>query len=49
MPKFDGDVGVPNVFVPLERELVDAKVDLICKHFQTQSGNTGSTRSSSAP
>ena len=38
MPKFDGDVGVPNVFVPLESELVDTKVDLIGKHFQTQSG-----------
>ena len=38
IPKFDGDVGVPNVFVPLDSEFVDAKVDLIGKHFQTQSG-----------
>ena len=38
VPKFDGDVGVPNVFVPLETELVDTKVDLIGKYFQTQSG-----------
>jgi LmbE family N-acetylglucosaminyl deacetylase len=38
IPKFDGDFGVPNVFVPLDGELVDAKLDLIGKHFQTQAG-----------
>jgi LmbE family N-acetylglucosaminyl deacetylase len=38
IPKFDGDVGVPNVFVPLDDDLVGAKVDLIGKHFQTQVG-----------
>jgi LmbE family N-acetylglucosaminyl deacetylase len=38
IPKFDGDVGVPNVFVPLEDELVDAKVELISRHFQSQIG-----------
>lgn len=36
IPKFDGDVGVPNVFVPLEGELAEAKVQLISKHFQSQ-------------
>jgi LmbE family N-acetylglucosaminyl deacetylase len=36
IPKFDGDIGVPNVFVPLEDELVDAKVELIGQHFQSQ-------------
>jgi LmbE family N-acetylglucosaminyl deacetylase len=36
IPKFDGDIGVPNVFVPLEGELVDVKVQLISKHFQSQ-------------
>jgi LmbE family N-acetylglucosaminyl deacetylase len=38
IPKFDGDIGVPNVFVPLEDELVDAKVELIGQHFQSQIG-----------
>ena len=38
IPKYDGDVGAPNVFVPLDDQLVDAKVDLIGKHFQTQAG-----------
>ncbi len=38
IPKYDGDIGVPNVFVPLEDELVDAKVDLIGRHFPSQVG-----------
>jgi LmbE family N-acetylglucosaminyl deacetylase len=38
IPKFDGDIGVPNVFVPLDGGLADAKVELIGKHFQTQTG-----------
>lgn len=38
IPKFDGDVGVPNVFVPLESALVESKVELICKHFESQTG-----------
>jgi LmbE family N-acetylglucosaminyl deacetylase len=38
IPKYDGDVGVPNVFVPLEDEVVDAKVELIARHFPSQLG-----------
>jgi LmbE family N-acetylglucosaminyl deacetylase len=38
IPKYDGDVGVPNVFVPLDDELVDAKVELISQHFPSQTG-----------
>ena len=38
IPKYDGDISVPNVFVPLEDELVDAKVELIQRHFPSQVG-----------
>ena len=38
IPKYDGDLGAPNVFVPLEDELVDAKVELIGRHFPSQAG-----------
>jgi LmbE family N-acetylglucosaminyl deacetylase len=38
IPKYDGDIGVPNVFVPLVDELVDAKVELISRHFPSQIG-----------
>jgi LmbE family N-acetylglucosaminyl deacetylase len=38
IPKFDGDIGAPNVFVPLDGGLADVKVELIGKHFQTQAG-----------
>jgi LmbE family N-acetylglucosaminyl deacetylase len=38
IPKYDGDRGAPNLFVPLEDELVDAKVELISRHFPSQIG-----------
>jgi LmbE family N-acetylglucosaminyl deacetylase len=38
IPKFDGDIGRPNVFVPLTAEIVDVKLALIAEHFLTQSG-----------
>jgi LmbE family N-acetylglucosaminyl deacetylase len=38
IPKYDGDIGVPNVFVPLADEVVDAKVELISRHFPSQTG-----------
>ncbi len=37
IPKYDGDFGVPNVFVPLEEEFVDEKLRLLGKHFRSQS------------
>jgi len=37
IPKYDGDLGVPNVFVPLDEELSRLKTAHLCKHFQTQS------------
>ena len=36
IPKYDGDLGAPNVFVPLSDELSLEKVRLVTKHFQTQ-------------
>jgi LmbE family N-acetylglucosaminyl deacetylase len=36
IPKYDGDRGRPNVFVPLADELADAKVRLVRDHFASQ-------------
>ena len=38
VPKYDGDLGRPNVFVPLLRDIVDEKVRLILEHFKSQAG-----------
>jgi LmbE family N-acetylglucosaminyl deacetylase len=39
IPKYDGDMGAPNVFVQLNDELCRKKVQHILKHFNTQTGN----------
>jgi LmbE family N-acetylglucosaminyl deacetylase len=36
IPKFDGDLGQPNVFVPLEEEVCLQKTNALCRFFQTQ-------------
>jgi LmbE family N-acetylglucosaminyl deacetylase len=36
IPKYDGDLGRPGLFVPLERELCDKKVQYIMDTFETQ-------------
>jgi LmbE family N-acetylglucosaminyl deacetylase len=36
IPKWDGDLGIPNVFAPLSEEAMDAKVALLMKAFATQ-------------
>ncbi len=36
IPKFDGDLGRPNVFVPLSDEVCRRKVDALMRHFATQ-------------
>jgi LmbE family N-acetylglucosaminyl deacetylase len=36
IPKYEGDLGRPNLFVPLTRAVADRKVDLLLRHFQTQ-------------
>ncbi len=37
IPKYDGDLGRPNVFVPLEQEIYEKKVRYITETFKTQS------------
>lgn len=36
IPKYDGDLGAPNVFVPVAGELVERKVSRLMRHFETQ-------------
>jgi len=36
VPKYDGDLGRPNVFVPLPDEIRARKIDLILRHFSSQ-------------
>jgi LmbE family N-acetylglucosaminyl deacetylase len=36
IPKYDGDLGVPNVFVPLDEELCRRKIDTILTSFVSQ-------------
>jgi LmbE family N-acetylglucosaminyl deacetylase len=38
IPKVDGDLGVPNVFVPLTAAVAEEKVALLERHFPTQAG-----------
>jgi LmbE family N-acetylglucosaminyl deacetylase len=40
IPKFEGDLGSPNVFVPLTRSIADRKVGLLLKHFVSQAART---------
>lgn len=36
IPKYDGDFGIPNLFVGLDEELCRKKVEHLCRFFQTQ-------------
>ena len=38
IPKVDGDLGRPNLFVPLSAADVDRKLELLERHFGTQAG-----------
>jgi LmbE family N-acetylglucosaminyl deacetylase len=40
IPKYEGDLGIPNVFVPLSRAVADRKVELIIRHFASQASRT---------
>ena len=40
IPKFDGDIGRPSVFVPLSADLTDKKVRLLCNLFESQRTKT---------
>jgi len=37
IPKYDGDLGIPNCFVPLSEDICKRKIKYICDTFQTQS------------
>jgi LmbE family N-acetylglucosaminyl deacetylase len=36
IPKYEGDLGQPNLFVPLTRAIAERKVALILRHFRSQ-------------
>jgi LmbE family N-acetylglucosaminyl deacetylase len=36
IPKYDGDLGTPNFYIHLDKELCDRKTDAIIRFFQTQ-------------
>ncbi len=38
IPKYDGDLGAPNVFVALPESTVERKIDLVLQHFPSQAG-----------
>lgn len=38
IPKYDGDFGAPGVFAPLTPEVMERKVELILRHFRSQTG-----------
>jgi LmbE family N-acetylglucosaminyl deacetylase len=38
--KYEGDLGMPNVFVPLSRKTADRKVELLLQHFKSQAKRT---------
>jgi LmbE family N-acetylglucosaminyl deacetylase len=40
IPKFEGDLGSPNLFVPLARAVADRKVELLLEHFGSQAERT---------
>ena len=38
IPKYDGDLGSPNVFVPLDESMVEDKLRLLRDHYPSQHG-----------
>jgi LmbE family N-acetylglucosaminyl deacetylase len=44
IPKYEGDLGHPNLFVPLSREVADRKIDLLLRHFSSQRERSWFTR-----
>lgn len=36
IPKYDGDLGLPNLYVPVSRELCERKISVLLRHFQSQ-------------
>jgi LmbE family N-acetylglucosaminyl deacetylase len=44
IPKFDGDLGHPNAFVPLSRQQLQRKCDVLMDCFPSQAGRAWFTR-----
>jgi LmbE family N-acetylglucosaminyl deacetylase len=40
IPKYEGDLGSPNLYVPLTREVADRKVDILLRRFKSQAGKS---------
>jgi LmbE family N-acetylglucosaminyl deacetylase len=38
VPKLDGDLGRPNLYIPLTDDVVAEKLELVMRHFPTQAG-----------
>ena len=38
IPKWDGDLGVPNVFIPLPEKMLDGKIARLMRAYKTQAG-----------
>jgi LmbE family N-acetylglucosaminyl deacetylase len=36
IPKYDGDLGAPNVFVPLDESICQSKINFLLTHFKSQ-------------
>tara|TARA_Y100000590_G_scaffold190494_1_gene216813 strand:+ start:131 stop:790 length:660 start_codon:yes stop_codon:yes gene_type:complete len=39
IPKYDGDLGNPNIFIQLDQKIIDRKFELIDKYFISQKNN----------
>ena len=42
IPKWDGDMGRPNLYVPIATRTFQRKIDLLMKHFASQRSSIGS-------
>jgi LmbE family N-acetylglucosaminyl deacetylase len=40
IPKYDGDLGVPNLFVHLDEPAIQRKITILCEIFQSQKKKT---------
>jgi LmbE family N-acetylglucosaminyl deacetylase len=40
IPKYEGDLGAPNLFVPLSRSVAEHKVQLLLQHFASQAARS---------
>ncbi len=36
IPKWDGDLGQPNIYMPLKSDILDRKIELLLQHFGSQ-------------